>query len=177
MTNRKQSKCSEKSYNMRKLILSLIDKPMRRIDIVQALEKALRRVERLSKGDLNNHLTMLVNAGCLHVEYRKLIAADRYWYTVTDVEYNPDILSGSWVGRFEERKKKEEELWKSTQAAASALKEKEAKDGFLKGSAMRNVANLAEKLKAQQRLLNADRNRQIRSNLGGCAGVSGIYEG
>lgn len=43
--------------------------------------------------------------------------------------------------------------------------------------AMARVENLADKLKAQSKQINADRHASIQRSRGGCAGVSQVYEG
>lgn len=43
--------------------------------------------------------------------------------------------------------------------------------------AMARVENLADKLKAQSKLINKDRHTSIQRSRGGCAGVSQVYEG
>lgn len=43
--------------------------------------------------------------------------------------------------------------------------------------AMARVENLADKLKAQSKQINADRHKSIQRGRGGCSGVSQVYEG
>lgn len=173
---REISKASENSFRIRKIILEVITKPMRSIDIVQAMQSHLKREDRIARRDLNNHLTRLTSAGYLKVEKVSARPQDRNWYTVIKRDYNPVVMTGETKERYQQRKL-HEQTQDSYEAKLIERKEVAAKIEISRGSAMRNVEGLAEKLKAQQRLINADRHRAISNGLGGCAGVSDIYGG
>lgn len=175
MNKMKPHSASQHSYDVRKLIVSLVDKPMRYIDIQTALYQKQRNTERTKPAHISNHLTRLVQVGCLEVRDTKAKAQDRYWYTWTGVEYEPTVFKGDNVGKTEIR---HEETAEGSDKASiqKKLEEERAKNCFAYGSAMRNVANLAEKLKAQSRLMRRDNERQLgRQRIG--VGISQVYEG
>lgn len=175
MNKMKPHSASKKSCKVRKQIISIIDKPMRFVDIEQKLHAMQKVSERTKKAHISNHLTKLVEVGCLTISDTRAKAQDRYWYTWTGVEYEPRLLSGENAGVNSE-KHYEPLRGNDPDSIQKKIEEERAKNSFAYGSAMRNVANLAEKLRQQSRMMRRDNERQLNRTPIGC-GISQVYEG
>jgi hypothetical protein len=173
MNEMKPHSASQNSYEVRKLIMSVIDKPMRFIDIQQAVHARQSNKEKTRNAHISNHLTKLCQVGCLNVKDTKAKSQDRFWYTLTGIDYTPTVFKPEEV-KCEKTKAFSIQDGETTEQAQLRVDNERAQAEFSHKSAMRQIPDLAKKLREQSRLMREDRNRMLIRQRIGC-GISQVY--
>lgn len=175
MNKMKPHSASQNSYEVRTLILSVIDRPMRFIDIQQAVHAKQTNQQKTRNAHISNHLTKLTQVGCLNVKDTKAKAQDRFWYTLTGVEYTPTVFKPEEV-KVEKSKAFSIQPNETIEQAEERVANERAQAEFSHRSAMRQIPDLAKKLREQSRLMRRDNERKLSRQRIGC-GISQVYEG
>ena len=173
MTEMKPHSASQHSYELRRLALSVIDRPMRFIDIISAVHAKQTNCPRVKVTHLSNHLHKLCEVGCLSIKDTRAKAQDRYWYMTTGIEYTPTVFKPDDL-KVERAAGFSIQEGETVEQAQLRVENERAQAEFSHKSAMRNIPDLAKKLREQSQLMRQDRNRALSREKIGC-GISQVY--